>query len=423
MKKGIFALFLLSSSFLGVIYLESADGKDKQAPQGPQGHQAPPHPTPQARPAQPHAVPQPRAAQPHAAPQAHPTPQGHRAQPHPAPQVRSAQPRAAPQVHSQSQAAPQAHQARTPAAQQMPRTQRVINNYSRTPSLSRIGRGPTQSPKTIPSTRETTPQQAKQIDSQRFTKPERSALREQAKQYIQRVKEARAQTPAKAHEVPKTFQGTRERNPERSQNIDRGGRREQDREGARRVREHFRRDHPDHSDWFTNRFFDRYHYYPYYYDQGYDWWSPMGWNNIIVWLSWNNVEPIYYDVGGYPIVQPIEVVPTQEPVVEGNWLPLGVFVVGKDVDKASLSNLFIQLAIDKDGDLAGTYYNASTDQVYQLEGAVDNETQQAVWKLTEDPNSPLMMTGLYNLTQDIAPVQMQFSDGTEESWVMVRLNE
>lgn len=431
MKKHILASLLIACCLSLAINLESADGKDrKEQKAAPQARQAQPRAAApaQARP-QPQAAPQTRQAKPRAA-----APAQARPQPQATPQVRQAQPRAAPSPARQAQprAVPQPRAAQQGAARTQQTPQRVINNYTRIPSLSRTGRGTPQTPKATPSARPAVQQQTRQIDPQRLTKPERSRVRDQAKQYMQRLKESRATrgTSPKAEALqtlPAARELDRDGGIDRHRDSDRkySRHRDRDRDGARRVREKFRHDHRDHSEWFSDRFFVRHNYYPYYYRHGYDWWRPIGWGGIATWLAWDNIAPIYYDDGGYPVVQTIDVTnySTQQTIFEGDWLPLGVFAAGRDVNQASLSNLFVQLAIDKDGDLAGTYYNATTDQVYQLEGAVDSETQQAVWKLTEDPNSPLMITGVYNLTQDIAPVQVQFSDGTEQSWIFVRLNE
>ena len=71
--------------------------------------------------------------------------------------------------------------------------------------------------------------------------------------------------------------------------------------------------------------------------------------------------------------------------------------------------MFVQLAINKAGDVAGTYYNASTDQTHPLEGVLEAEAKVVVWKIADNPNSPMMMTGLNNISQDVVPIKVYSS--------------
>lgn len=189
---------------------------------------------------------------------------------------------------------------------------------------------------------------------------------------------------------------------------------------------------PTYSHAFNDTFFARHQYYPSYYHRGIDWWRPYPWVVINNFLGWGWAYPVYFDMTGYPIpVYPDPayapgagyasegVYATDQPA--GDWLSLGVFVAGRSEDEAAYSPMFVQIAIDKEGVLSGTYYNASTDQVHPLEGLVDRDSQQTIWKVADSPDSPIMTTGLYNLTQDMAQVQVHFSDGSEQSWILVRL--
>lgn len=109
---------------------------------------------------------------------------------------------------------------------------------------------------------------------------------------------------------------------------------------------------------------------------------------------------------------------------QGDWLPMGVFVAAQDQTQAAVSTMFVQLALNKEGFLAGTYYNAATDKTHTLEGMVDKQTQQAIWKLSENASSPVMSTQLYNLTQDVVPVRVYFPERkTSQSWLLIRLDE
>lgn len=108
---------------------------------------------------------------------------------------------------------------------------------------------------------------------------------------------------------------------------------------------------------------------------------------------------------------------------ESGWLSLGVFAAGEDAATASFSNMIFQLAVDREGVVSGTYYNASTDKIYPLEGGVNQQTQRIYWRQLSDEPSTLMVSGMYNLTQDVVPVQAYFVDGTKQTWVLVRINQ
>lgn len=193
-------------------------------------------------------------------------------------------------------------------------------------------------------------------------------------------------------------------------------------QAAHRVRSQLSQIRPEFDRGFNRNFFDRHHYHPTYVVNI---WNPVPWGAINGWLGWGWQYPAYYDDSGYPF--PVENVPveySQEPLSpEGDWLPLGNFVAGRTVDQAGYSTMFVQLALNQSGEIAGSYYNASTNQVHPLDGLVDQASQQVVWQVSDIPDSPYMTTGLYNLTQDVTNVQVTFSDGTQQTWYLVRLNE
>jgi hypothetical protein len=107
---------------------------------------------------------------------------------------------------------------------------------------------------------------------------------------------------------------------------------------------------------------------------------------------------------------------------KSEWLPLGVF--GLTTDDSGQSNMMLQLAVSKEGVIAGTYYNESTQQSHPVEGAVDKKSQRAAWKLSDSADSVMVMeTGVYNLTKDEVPLLVHFGAERSQQWLMVRLNE
>jgi hypothetical protein len=82
--------------------------------------------------------------------------------------------------------------------------------------------------------------------------------------------------------------------------------------------------------------------------------------------------------------------------------------------------MFVQLAVSKQGIIAGSFTNSATSTEKSLEGMVDKQTQRAAW--TEVGRTrPIMETGVSNLTQETVPALMHYADGTTQQWLLVRL--
>ncbi|MCD0462783.1 hypothetical protein [Roseiconus lacunae] len=105
------------------------------------------------------------------------------------------------------------------------------------------------------------------------------------------------------------------------------------------------------------------------------------------------------------------------------WLPLGVFALtdseDSDVENATL---FLQLAVSKEGIIAGTFQNTATDKTIEVEGMVDQDSQRAAWGPVGE-EWPIMETGIYNLTENESGALLHFSEGQSQQWTMVRLDE
>lgn len=222
---------------------------------------------------------------------------------------------------------------------------------------------------------------------------------------------------------------------------------------AARAVSQFNDQHPRASNWFNDGFFSQHQYHPNYYNGNANLWAAAGWATAAGWMGLNTLDggyPAYYYDNNDELIylspqdattyssppqqysqpyqnsqtyQSYSQPSTQSTTVQGDWLPLGVFAIGADADQAAYSNMVIQLSLNKDGKIAGTYYNSATDQTYPIEGSVDKTSQQAVWQLSDKPESPVATTGLYNLTQDMADIRVYFPDGSEQQRVLVRLNQ
>ena len=105
---------------------------------------------------------------------------------------------------------------------------------------------------------------------------------------------------------------------------------------------------------------------------------------------------------------------------KAEWLPLGVFALTQPDTEAS--NMVLQLAVSKEGVIAGTFYNETTDASHPVEGMVNKSTQRATWRCSDGSNPDLVMeTGIYNLTKDETEALLHFGAGQTQSWLMVRL--
>jgi hypothetical protein len=174
------------------------------------------------------------------------------------------------------------------------------------------------------------------------------------------------------------------------------------------------------------------------------WWRPATWAGIGAWCTYHTwPDPIYYDYGGnvyyednsvyisgsepipedeyaQQVAAVADAVPEDATVAEDDWMALGVFALLTKEDEDP--NMFLQLAVSKEGIVAGTYHNASTDNAVEVQGTVDGPTQRAAWTVGENKNT-VMETGIYNLTEEETPVLVHFSNGQTQQWLMVRLEE
>jgi hypothetical protein len=175
------------------------------------------------------------------------------------------------------------------------------------------------------------------------------------------------------------------------------------------------------------------------------WWRPATWGALGAWVAgapWDS--PTYYDYGegiyydgdqvysnGTPVASAEEYyqqasdLATSAPPAqasETDWLPLGIFAISSD--QATDSNTLLQLAVSKDGVIAGTYYNTATDIGRPVKGMVDKKTQRAAWTFSDGKNTDILMeTGIFNLTQDQTEALVHFGKEKTQQVLMVRLNE
>jgi len=327
--------------------------------------------------------------------------------------------------------APSSRPAARPTPQPARRAQNVPSrpsqNINRTPAMSRPPIQQ-QAPRNVQRPAQRPAQQA--AARPRPTVANQAAARNETRQFSQQLRNVQGNAPRQM-DRPQNFTSTLQ-NQTRNGVI-----------AANHARNTVRQRYPDSGRWFNDRFFDSHRSYDFLGHPGANWWAAATWGSVASWLPYGWQDPYYYYYPGYSefgyppssdlyvqlteqaLGSSYQSTPSYEGVVTtdaGSWMPLGVFATGVSEQDASYSNFFIQLAVDKSGQLAGTFYNAATDEAQPLAGTVDQTTQQAVWKVSDNPNFPVMMTGLYNLTTDVAEAQVYFAD-QPQSWVLVRVNK
>jgi hypothetical protein len=180
------------------------------------------------------------------------------------------------------------------------------------------------------------------------------------------------------------------------------------------------------------------------------WWRTATWAAVAGWTAGVAADsaygdPIYYDygeniyyegddvyVGGNKTAtaeeyyQQASTLAEKAPEVtkqEGeDWMPLGVFALSKS--NVADSNMVLQLAINKEGVISGTYYNTNTDAGRPIKGMLDKKSQRAAWTFADGKNTDIVMeTGIYNLTQDQTEALVHFGNEKTQQWLMVRLKQ
>ena len=123
-----------------------------------------------------------------------------------------------------------------------------------------------------------------------------------------------------------------------------------------------------------------------------NWWAGANWAGASGWAGASAANPLFYDPNG---TTSVATVPTSNTNTEttktkavDNWMPLGVFAVGTDKTDPTDATAFLQLAVNNQGLVSGTYYDPVTDKTQQIEGTYDKATQEVTWEIKGMPDSP-----------------------------------
>lgn len=107
-----------------------------------------------------------------------------------------------------------------------------------------------------------------------------------------------------------------------------------------------------------------------------------------------------------------------------DWTPLGVFVVLREGE--TNSNRVLQLAVNKEGVISGTYFNRDTGETHPVIGRVDEKSQRAAWAFADGQQEDVVFeTSIYNLTNSETSMMVHFSSSPDDAevWTLVRLEK
>ncbi|MBI1247587.1 hypothetical protein GC197_07030 [bacterium] len=202
----------------------------------------------------------------------------------------------------------------------------------------------------------------------------------------------------------------------------------------------WKRNHPNLKPWYYQNDWSKH-------DRWY-WWADSSWGQVTGWFpsAWNWAGPIFYAYGpdGNIVYQKNAVyvngqqVGTQAEYAQSaaqladvgtasindagqqEFLPLGTFSISTSEQDPS-PNRVIQLAVDREGIISGTYYNTSTDKTYLVQGRVDKTSQRCAFTIGDNTGT-VFETGIYNLTKDEAPVLVHFGTTRTEHYLLIRMH-
>ena len=102
-----------------------------------------------------------------------------------------------------------------------------------------------------------------------------------------------------------------------------------------------------------------------------------------------------------------------------NWIPFGTFALSTSV-KTKTSDHAVQLVVDADGNIAGTYANWKNGTVESIHGRVDIDTQRVAFDIGGQANLTIE-TGLTNLTNDKVRVWAHLPNNHSQTWFLARM--
>lgn len=100
------------------------------------------------------------------------------------------------------------------------------------------------------------------------------------------------------------------------------------------------------------------------------------------------------------------------------WLPLGVFALCKS-DQGD-PTMFLQLAISREGIIAGSFANTTNNENLSVQGGADRESSRLAITIG-DQDDVVVETGLYNIIDQQSSALIHYQNGTRENWLLVKM--
>lgn len=156
-----------------------------------------------------------------------------------------------------------------------------------------------------------------------------------------------------------------------------------------------------------------------------DMWAAASAASLTGWLG-------YPVVVGTPVVAPGVAVPPAAipPAVDPNaaanaaappddqeWMPLGVFATAPQ--GAGEAHIFQQLAVNRQGQLQGNYYDSIANAVQPLNGKIDKDTRKVAWAVGN--NGAKFQTTLDDILQPNGLLTMQ-TGNSKQAWTLAKMD-
>lgn len=113
--------------------------------------------------------------------------------------------------------------------------------------------------------------------------------------------------------------------------------------------------------------------------------------------------------------------PSTTPIADGGgWMPLGSFEL--KLDGQTVATRLIQLAVDRQGILRGTYYDIAADSTKHITGSVDKATLRASWTIGERGLAVYEMS-LDALSSPEGQLTVRYANGQTATWQTSPMSE
>lgn len=149
-----------------------------------------------------------------------------------------------------------------------------------------------------------------------------------------------------------------------------------------------------------------------------DAWVATSFATAAAWLGWNAVQSTSSSSTVYdPSLDTVQPEPDAAlpPAGAGppagasdDWLPLGVYALVRPGQSQGTS--LLQVAVNKEGAVRGTYYDEISDSSHILQGSVNNQNQMVDWTVGQS-GKVTFQAGLDDLTHSSTPVALQLPGG------------